>query len=69
MSAPNILAATNLMLALLDRAALLGGLLQTAAAEGRDLTAAELDGVFEHDTVARNELQAAIDAAKAAPEG
>ena len=69
MSAPNILAATNLMLALLDRAALLGGLLQTAAAEGRDLTPAELDGVFEHDVVARNELQAAINAAKPPGEG
>jgi hypothetical protein len=59
------LIATNLLLGLLDRAAAIGSLLALAQAEGRDITAAELDTVFEADAAARAQLQSAIDAAKA----
>lgn len=60
----NALIATNLLLGLLDRAAAIGGLIRTAQAEGRDVTAAELDALLADDAAARIQLQAAIDAAK-----
>jgi hypothetical protein len=60
------LMATNLLLGLLDRAAAIGSLLALAQAEGRDITAAELDDVFLADAAAREQLVAAIAAAKAA---
>lgn len=63
------LIATNLLLGLLDRAAQIGSLLALAQAEGRDLTAAELDIVFASDAAARAQLQDAIDAAKAGQAG
>jgi hypothetical protein len=59
------LVATNLLLGLLDRAAAIGSLLALAQTEGRDITAAELDAVFAADAAAREQLQTAIDAAKA----
>ncbi len=62
----NALALTNLLLGLLDRQAQITALLNQAHAEGRDVTASELDGLFASDAAARGELQAAIDAAKAA---
>lgn len=61
----NGLAVTNLLLGLLDRATVLSNLLKTAAAEGRDITAEELDGLFADDAAARAQLDAAIDAARA----
>ena len=62
----NALALTNLMLGLLDRQAQITALLNKAHTEGRDVTTAELNGLFASDAAARGELQAAIDAAKAA---
>ena len=61
-----MLALSSLLLGLLDRATQISGLLQTAQAEGRDVTAAELDALFALDHVAKLELQNAIDAARAA---
>lgn len=61
----NALALTNLLLGLIDRQTAIANLLAKAHAEGRDVTAEELDGLFATDAAARGELQAAIDAAKA----
>ncbi len=61
----NALALPNLLLGLLDRQAAITSLLAKAHAEGRDVTAEELDGLFATDAAARDELQRAIDAAKA----
>jgi hypothetical protein len=63
----NALALTTLLLGLVDRAAQIGTLLSTAHAEGRDVTAEELDALFAQDDVARAELQAAIAAARQEP--
>lgn len=60
------LSLVTLMLGLLDRAAQIGALIQTARAEGRDVTSAELDGLKLADDAARAELVQAIAAAKAA---
>lgn len=62
----NSLILTNLLLGLLDRQAQIASLLKQAHAEGRDVTAAELDGLFADDAAARAQLQTAIDAARAA---
>lgn len=59
----NALILTNLLLGLIDRSAQIGSLLAKAQAEGRDITAEELDALFATDAAARAELQAAIDAA------
>jgi hypothetical protein len=59
----NALILTNLLLGLIDRSAQIGSLLSKAQAEGRDITAEELDALFATDAAARAELQAAIDAA------
>jgi hypothetical protein len=56
----------TLILGLLDRASAIGALLSKARGEGRDVTAAELDGLRLADDVARDELVKAIAAAKAA---
>lgn len=61
----NALALTNLLLGLIDRQATIAALLARAHAEGRDVTAEELDALFAADDVARAELQRTIDAAKA----
>ena len=55
----------DLLLGLVDRAATISTLLSTAKAEGRDVSAAELDTLFAGDDAARASLQAKIDAAKA----
>ncbi len=57
--------AINLLLALLDRAAVIGQLISTAQREGRDITPAELDTLAANDDAARAALQKAIDDAKA----
>lgn len=62
----NALALTNLLLGLLDRQAQITALLNKAHAEGRDVTAEELDGLFADDAAARDQLAQAIAAAKAA---
>lgn len=63
----NALAATQVLLSLLNQAATIGATMRQAQLEGRDLTAAELDAVLAADATARAGLQAAIDAAKANP--
>jgi RNA:NAD 2'-phosphotransferase (TPT1/KptA family) len=60
-------AAINLVLGLLDRAAAIGSLIQTAQAQGRDITEAELDQLVAQDDAARVKLDQAIAAARAAP--
>lgn len=58
--------AIQLLLQLLDRATAIGALISNAQKQGRDVTASELDTLVAADDTARKELQAAIDAAKAA---
>ena len=62
----NALVLTNLLLGLIDRQASIAAVLRRARDEGRDVSQAELDEVFASDAAARDQLQAAIDAAKAA---
>lgn len=66
MNAENSLALVTLMLGLLDRATQIGNLINQARAEGRDVSAAELDALKAADDVARAELVAAIEALKKA---
>lgn len=56
----------SLILGLLDRASAIGALLTKARSEGRDVTAAELDGLKLADDLARQALVDAIAVAKAA---
>jgi hypothetical protein len=57
----NALIVSTMLLSLLDRSAQLGGLLQKAQSEGRDITTEELDAVFASDAAARSALQVWID--------
>lgn len=59
-------AAIALLLGLLDRAAAFGAILSKAKAEGRDITAEELDAFAQADDLARASLVDAIAKAKAA---
>ncbi len=59
------LTAISLLTQLLAQATVLGNLIRTAQAEGRDITAAELDTLAAGDDVARGALEAAIARAKA----
>jgi hypothetical protein len=63
---PGTLAAVNIVLALLDKAAQIGGMIAQAQAEKRDLTVAELDLLQQLDDQARDKLNKAIADAKAA---
>ena len=56
----------TLLITALNRASEIGMLIDKARREGRDVSEAELDALFAQDDAARAELQAAIDAAKAA---
>lgn len=56
----------TLLITALNRASEIGMLIDRARREGRDVSEAELDALFAQDDAARDELQAAIDAAKAA---
>ena len=58
-------AAITLLLGLLDRAAAFGAILSKAKAEGRDISAEELDAFAAADDVARSALVDAIAKAKA----
>ena len=55
--------AITLILGLLDRATQISQLLKTAQSEGRDITAAELQGLRDADDAARAALEKAIAAA------
>lgn len=59
------LALVTLLLGIIERAAAVGNLINTARAQGRDITTEELEALLDADDVARNELQYAIDKAKA----
>lgn len=59
-------AAINLLLGLLDRAAQISSVIQTAQSQGRDVTEAELDQLVAQDDAARAKLDQAIAAARAA---
>jgi hypothetical protein len=63
---PGTLVAVNMVLALLDKAAQIGGMIAQAQAEKRDLTVAELDLLQQLDDQARDKLNKAIADAKAA---
>jgi hypothetical protein len=59
----NLLALTGLLLQFTEQAAAMSRLLNTAHAEGRDVTREELDALFAGDDAARARLDAAIAAA------
>lgn len=63
---PGLAAALQVVLALLDKAALIGGMIANAQAQNRDLTTAELDTLVQADNVAKAKLDALIATAKAA---
>jgi len=63
----NALILVSLLLQYGDKIATISKLITNARSEGRDVTDAELDALFADDDAARVALQAAIDAAKAAP--
>ncbi len=63
----NTLVAIDLVLGLLTRAAAVQQLLAASRAEGRDITAAELDALLVADDAERAALQAAIDQKRAPP--
>lgn len=60
----NIAILMQILLPLLDRANAITGLLAKAHGEGRDVTDAELDGLFAADNDAKAALDAAIKAAR-----
>ena len=61
----NLLALTTLLLQYSDKIASMAKLMNTATAEGRDVSDAELDALFADDDEARARLIALIAAAKA----
>ena len=60
----NIAILMQILLPLLDRANAITGLLSKAHSEGRDVTDAELNGLFAADDQAKAALDAAIKAAR-----
>ena len=60
----NLLALTTLLLQYSDKIASMAKLMNTATAEGRDISDAELDALFADDDAARARLIALIVAAK-----
>jgi len=59
------LALVTLLLGIIERAAAVGALINTARAQGRDITTAELESLMDADDAARDALKTAIAAAKA----
>jgi hypothetical protein len=59
------LALVTLLLGILERAAAVGALINKARAEGRDISAAELEALVDADDAAREALVKAIADAKA----
>jgi hypothetical protein len=62
MNGENLNAAVNLLSTLLSQAATISAAVGAASAEGRDLTDAELDAVFQADNDAKTKLEADIKA-------
>lgn len=62
----NITLAVNLLVSLMEHAAAISQLIGRAHSEGRDVTQEELQTLFDADATAREQLAAAIAAAKAA---
>lgn len=62
MNGQNLNAAVSLLTALLSQAATISATVSTASAEGRDLTTAELDAIFQADNDAKAKLAADIKA-------
>ena len=60
----NLLALTTLLLQYSDKIVAMSGLMKKAASEGRDISDAELNGLFADDDAARDRLLALIAAAK-----
>lgn len=60
----NVAILMQVLLPLLDRAGAISSLLQKAHGEGRDITDAELNGLFADDDAAKAHLDAAIAAAR-----
>lgn len=60
MNGQNLNAAVTLLTALLGQAASISAAVGAASAQGRDLTDAELDAVFQADAVAAAKLNADI---------
>jgi RNA:NAD 2'-phosphotransferase (TPT1/KptA family) len=58
------LALVTLLLGIIERAAAVGSLINTARAQGRDISLEELEALTDADDKARSELQAAIARAK-----
>lgn len=69
MGGANAIALVALLLQYSEKVGQMAGLLNTAAKENRDITAAELDQLFVDDNAARDRLQAVIDAASVKPAG
>lgn len=63
MTPANILLGIELLIRLTEQAQKLSTVLGTAAREGRDLTAAEIDQLKQEDAAARRKLQDLIDQA------
>ncbi len=61
----NALVLSQLLLGLIDRQAQIATLLTKAHAEGRDVSAEELEQLFSADLAARADLEAAIAARRA----
>jgi hypothetical protein len=62
--ANNALIATSILLALIDRAAVVSQLIQAARSQGRDISTVELDDLVAEDDVAKAALDEAIATAK-----
>ena len=60
----NVLAAIDLVLALITRSQAISSVIANAQSEGRDLTQAEWDQILKDDDSARAELLAAIEKAR-----
>lgn len=65
MTPANVALALQMLDGLLARAQKVGTMISTAQKEGRDLSAAEIDGLFSEDSAARAALQVEIDRQRA----
>ena len=65
MNPTNLVLALQMLDGLLARAQKVGSMIVAAQKEGRDLSTAEIDGLFAADSAAAAELQAEIDRQRA----